>query len=121
MSGLSAEDREALVAAFVNSTRSPAHLAFLAEPVVEAIVARHVTAALNLAADVLDVERARLRDAYRKHNEGRDLGRLKRIRPDIDTWANAYEVAARIVRATTNSAAPVASARTADGAPGPQT
>lgn len=50
---LSELDREALVTAFSGSSRSPAHLAFLAEPAVEQIVARHVTAALTEAADKL--------------------------------------------------------------------
>lgn len=51
MVSLSDEDREALAVAFQGSTRSPHHLAFLAEPAVEQIVARHVAAALNEAAE----------------------------------------------------------------------
>lgn len=46
----------------------------------------------------LESERDRIRQAYREHNMGRAEGRPIK-RPDLDTWANAYEVAARRVRA----------------------
>jgi len=54
--------------------------------------------AVELVADELDAERTRLREAYRQHNAGRKEGRPVK-RPDLDTWANAYEVAGRKVRA----------------------
>lgn len=53
--------------------------------------------AVERVADELAAERDRIRAAYREHNAGRPEGRPIR-RPDLDTWANAYEVAERKVR-----------------------
>lgn len=47
-------------------------------------------------------ERDDIRDAFRRHNAGRREGRPTR-RPDLDTWANAYEVAERHLRAVLGS------------------
>jgi hypothetical protein len=55
-------------------------------------------------ADELAAERDRIRQAYRDHNAGRTEGRPI-VRPDLDTWASAYEVAERKTRAALRAAA----------------
>jgi hypothetical protein len=46
----------------------------------------------------IDSKRAEARTAFRQHNAGRDLSTKPPRRPDLDSWANAFEVAARIAR-----------------------
>jgi hypothetical protein len=49
-------------------------------------------------AQEIDRRRAEARTAFRQHNAGRDLSAKPPRRPDLDSWANAFEVAARVAR-----------------------
>ena len=52
---------------------------------------------MEAVASELEADRDRIRAAFREHNAGRKEGRPLR-RPDLRTWSDAYEVAARKVR-----------------------
>lgn len=79
-----------------SSEADAAHVAAFDPPTVLALLDR--LAAAEEVADWLASERDSLREAYRQHNVGRNPPH-NRVRPDLDTWANAYEVAERSLRA----------------------
>lgn len=57
-----------------------------------------VNESLEEAADYFMEQSRQIREAYRQHNAGRDLSKQQPRRPDLRTWADAYEAAAHNLR-----------------------
>jgi hypothetical protein len=64
----------------------------------ELAVAANEGSAVERLADEMAAKRDELREAYRRHNAGRAPDR-PRVRPDLRTWSDTYEVAERDLRA----------------------
>jgi hypothetical protein len=101
MSELTPEQRETLAEAVEKAHRcivcrgtDPQHVTWKLAPVVAQMLADEG----ERIAQGIDSKRAEARTAFRQHNAGRDLSTKPPRRPDLDSWANAFEVAARIAR-----------------------